>query len=103
MHHVSLRIPADHPSFAGHFPGRPVLPAVVLLSEVLEAALAEPALAALIGRTPHIAAAKFQSPVAPGSELHLQFDADGPRLRFELRHHDQLAASGVFEAAETSR
>ena len=98
MHSSSLRIPADHPSFAGHFPGRPLLPGVVLLAEVLEAALAEPALAAMIGRTPRIASAKFQSPVPPGSELRLQFRADGHRVRFEVWRDDKLAASGQLEA-----
>jgi 3-hydroxyacyl-[acyl-carrier-protein] dehydratase len=100
MHRVSLRIPADHPSFAGHFPSRPVLPAVVLLAQVLEAALDEPLLAARIGRAPRIGAAKFQSPVAPGSELQLQFDIDAKGVRFEVWRGDKLAASGMFESPE---
>ncbi len=29
-----VTIPADHPSLPGHFPGRPIVPAVVILDEV---------------------------------------------------------------------
>ena len=100
MHRASLRIPVDHPSFAGHFPGRPLLPGVVLLAEVLEAALAEPALAAAIGRTPRIASAKFLAPVAPGTELTLQLRSSAGRLHFEVWRADKLAAVGQFEPAK---
>ena len=31
----SIGIPADHPAFAGHFPGIPILPGAVLLDETL--------------------------------------------------------------------
>jgi len=37
---ISRAIPADHPSLAGHFPGAPVVPGVVILDEIA-AALAE--------------------------------------------------------------
>ena len=33
----SFTIPADHPTLPGHFPGRPVVPGVVLLDEVMAA------------------------------------------------------------------
>jgi 3-hydroxymyristoyl/3-hydroxydecanoyl-(acyl carrier protein) dehydratase len=33
-HGVVVRIPADHSCLPGHFPGRPIVPAVLLLDEV---------------------------------------------------------------------
>jgi 3-hydroxymyristoyl/3-hydroxydecanoyl-(acyl carrier protein) dehydratase len=99
MHSVDLHIAADHPAFAGHFPGQPLLPGVSLLAEVLEAALDEPALAALIGAAPRIASAKFLAPVRPGARLVLQLEP-GPRgVRFEVREGERVAAVGQFEAA----
>ena len=54
-------IGADHPSLPGHFPGRPVVPGVVLLDEVL---------ACLAART--VLTAKFTRPVGPGTEVEVQ-------------------------------
>ena len=46
---VQRHIPVDHPAFAGHFPGRPLLPGAMLLAEVIEAIHQVPAMAE-IGR-----------------------------------------------------
>lgn len=98
---VALHIPVDHPAFAGHFPGQPLLPGVSLLAEVLEAVLADPALAARVGTAPRIANAKFLAPVRPGADLNLVLDASGRSLRFDVRDQgadNRLAASGQFDA-----
>ena len=98
MHRVELPIAPDHPAFAGHFPGQPLLPGVALLAAVLEAILDAPALAALVGDAPRIGAAKFLAPVRPGARLTIELEA-GPRgVRFEVREGERVAASGQFEA-----
>ena len=97
MHSVDLHIAADHPAFAGHFPGQPLLPGVSLLAEVLEAVLDDPALSTLIGPAPRIGAAKFLAPVRPGARLTVRLEA-GPRgVRFEVKEGERIAASGQFE------
>ena len=94
-----LVVPVDHPAFAGHFPGQPLLPGVALLSEVIEAVLREPGLAALLGPAPRLANAKFLSPVRPGDTLALALVRHGDRLTFDLRCGDRAVAAGQFEPA----
>lgn len=100
----SHHIPSDHPSFAGHFPGRPVLPGVVLLTEVLEALLADDAVAAALGPGCRIGAAKFLCPVGPSTDLLIGWRVSSTRVQFEVHKLDAatppvLAASGHFEPA----
>ena len=92
-------VPADHPGFAGHFPGRPVLPGVVLLGEVLETALSDAALARALGPTPTLGTAKFLAPVSPGEALELRIVETDAVVRFEVWLGARLAASGHFERA----
>jgi 3-hydroxymyristoyl/3-hydroxydecanoyl-(acyl carrier protein) dehydratase len=100
MPSVQRLIAPDHPSFAGHFPGHPILPGVVLLAEVLEALRADPATAARLGPAPRLGAAKFLSPVGPGAALDITWSDAGARIRFDvhLSADRTLAASGQFEA-----
>jgi 3-hydroxymyristoyl/3-hydroxydecanoyl-(acyl carrier protein) dehydratase len=94
---VDVFIPLDHPAFAGHFPGQPLLPGVSLLSEVLEAVLRDPHLAAAVGPMPRLGAAKFLSPVRPGSTLSIQFSESASAVRFEVKVGERAVASGHFE------
>jgi 3-hydroxymyristoyl/3-hydroxydecanoyl-(acyl carrier protein) dehydratase len=91
---ANCEVPAAHPAFDGHFPGRPLLPGVLLLAEVLEALARMPALASRLGPRPQIAAAKFLAPVAPGSRLEIRLEPQARGLRFELCCGARTVASG---------
>lgn len=84
---LSLPIPADHPAYAGHFPGQPILPGVVLLDAALHALATQQGGAA--GGSVHLNAAKFLSPVRPGEALTLHAAASpAGGVRFEIRCAD---------------
>ena len=95
---TEIEIPADHPSFAGHFPGQPVLPGVVLLSLLMQAVAARPALRDKLGATPQIDQVKFLAPVGPGARLRVVLHEQDRRLDFELRHGDITVARGQLSA-----
>ena len=96
MTRVPVVIAADHPSFAGHFPGRPIVAGVLLLDlaqRMIEAATGLP----LCG----LFASKFLSPVLPGEALTLSYEAGPGQVRFEWLRDARAVASGRFVVAET--
>lgn len=90
-HVVRTCVPPDHPSFAGHFPGQPILPGVLLLSEVMEALRG---VDKLVDDRVEIASAKFLSPVLPGDELTITLDATVSGWRFDVHVGQRRAATG---------
>lgn len=88
---IPIRIAADHPVFAGHFPGRPIVPGVLLLdTAVLQVESAT-------GRTvAGLASAKFLSPAVPGEALLLDYEVDGAIVRFDIRCEARKVATGRF-------
>lgn len=94
---IPLRIAAGHPVFAGHFPGRPIVPGVLLLDcAVLQVESAT-------GRVvTGLASAKFLSPAVPGEALVLDYEVDGAIVRFDLRCETRKVATGRLDMAEAS-
>lgn len=94
---MSLQVAADHPVFAGHFPGRPIVPGVMLLE------WAQDQIAQSLGRAPRelrVREAKFFTPLEPGQQAHLRFDApanDATRCAFDIRRDDTVVARGTLE------
>lgn len=79
---LPLPIAPDHPAFAGHFPGAPIVPGVVLLDQALHV------IGTQIGMelsACQIASAKFLSPVGPGEPVHVRYEMPGNgNLRFDI-------------------
>lgn len=95
-----IEIPADHPAFDGHFPGRPVLPGVALLAEVLEAGAREPRLVDCIGSAPRLAVAKFLAPVGPGASLVIAFRLGDRSIDWRIDDGSRTVAAGQIARAD---
>ncbi|MBS7458748.1 hypothetical protein [Coralloluteibacterium stylophorae] len=79
---MPFRIAADHAALPGHFPGRPVVPGVLVLERVIEAAEAHAGLLPGALRLPQV---KFLAPLLPdeAATICLEPRAAG-RLRFRV-------------------
>lgn len=102
--HLTLHIPRDHPSYAGHFPGQPIVPGVVLLDEVMQAVeLQAPDMGLFSSAGVEIPVCKFLAPVLPGATLSLTliWEGKGSLLTFKLHQAAQLVATGSLRAATT--
>lgn len=90
---VPLPLPADHPALAGHFPGHPIYPGVVLLDATIGAIEAR-----FGGSVRGLPVTKFLAPVRPGMALKLHAERGTADVRFELATTD-----GVRVATGTAR
>ncbi len=93
----TLQIAADHPALPGHFPGHPLVPAVVILDGVL---------AQLVRDHPRLRASglrklKILRPLRGGEPFELQWgEVRGGSLRFVCRVGDELLAEGNLTLVE---
>ncbi|MBL8419997.1 MAG: hypothetical protein JNK92_05110 [Dechloromonas sp.] len=89
-------VPTDHPALGGHFPGRPIVPGVVLIDRAL--LFAE----GLLGRSGinwQIANAKFFNPVGPGEALSFTLEIrGGGAIAFRVGAAGRDVASGTLTA-----
>lgn len=94
MSRQPLPIPADHPAFAGHFPGQPITPGVVLLDQALLLIEATESV-----RIQGIAMAKFLSPALPGESLWLSTSRVEGAVRFEIGCGERKIVTGRMNLA----
>lgn len=96
-HERTVSIGHDHPSLAGHFPGHPVVPGVVLLDEVLSLVRESSGAAQSVTGLPLV---KFSSPLSPGEVVTIHVDLDeAGQATFSCRVGTRLVASGTIELA----
>jgi len=87
---IPLTLATDHPAYRGHFPGRPVLPGVVLLDAAIHALETN-------GLRLEVSTAKFQSAVLPGDQLALLHEQQpNGSIRFSIQAADRPVANGVL-------
>ncbi|WP_144153427.1 AMP-binding protein [Paraburkholderia sp. BCC1885] len=93
---LTFTIPADHPALAGHFPGQPIVPGVVLLDHAISA------IGTALNRSLdacRLSSAKFPSPATPGAPLDLTFETTASgAIRFTVSAQARAVASGVLAA-----
>lgn len=94
---ASIRVPRDHPALAGHFPGNPIVPGVLVLEQLLEAAEGRLGHALRICGLAHV---KFPAPLLPDEEARASFQIDRGRLEFEVEHAGRFIARGAFQLSE---
>ncbi|MBA1149597.1 hypothetical protein H0Z60_21360 [Ectothiorhodospiraceae bacterium WFHF3C12] len=95
-----LQFSDDHPALAGHFPGNPLVPGVVLLDRVMVEAGGH--LAERDGghwRITQAPAVKFMRPLRPGEAVTVSFDGSAEKLRFRATltdDPDTIIATGTL-------
>ena len=86
-----------HPALAGHFPGNPVVPGVVILYRVCRALTRESGVTVTA-----LPVVKFHSPLRPAESFAIELTQTGDgRYGFRVARGDTLIASGTLETGRT--
>lgn len=83
-------IAAEHPVFAGHFPGKPLVPGVMLLDQVMR--LVEQS--QTDSEVCEVTDARFLRPVLPGQAFAVHWSRDAESVRFRCDSDGQEVARG---------
>lgn len=94
-------IPADHPALPGHFPGNPVVPGVVLMSQVWEAVCRQAGTPLNCTGWPSI---KFLAPLLPGVpfRVEVEFGTELSSAKFVCKTASGMIAQGSVRFAAAS-
>lgn len=96
MNKLTLRLAADHPTGAGHFPGNPIIPGALLLAEVLRT-IAEAE--AMHIASCNVRSAKFQHPARPGDCIEIEYSISATgALDFKCTVAGTRVLSGLISA-----
>ena len=88
----TLTITHDHPALAGHFPGHPVVPGVLVLEEVIETLRLRYGPSLTVTELP---AVKLLSPLKPEETLTITIEpGDAQAAAFTCRAGGRVIASG---------
>jgi 3-hydroxyacyl-[acyl-carrier-protein] dehydratase len=98
-HESAFAIAADHPSLPGHFPGNPIVPGVLLLDEVVNAAERWLGRAVKVRALPQV---KFVQPLRPQEQARINLQLEGATLRFTVEKAEIVIAQGVMQVAENA-
>ena len=95
QHQVTVSIDPAHPALEGHFPGNPVVPAVVILGkvfEVLRKVVPQPI------QVVDIPYAKFVSPLKPGEPITIRLESnEAQEVMFSCQAGSRLISNGSLK------
>ena len=89
----SFTIPATHPCLAGHFPGDPIIPGVLLLDYVARCLKKHELKIETLDR------AKFIKPAKAEQFIEIELDIEGRNVDYHLTQKGVLIASGQITVA----
>lgn len=93
------KIDPRHPALPGHFPGDPVVPGVVILTRVVNAAAK-----AFGAGVVDVTLAKFHVRLKPAEEFRIELERTGEdAVRFRVQRAETMIASGILRLHSASQ